>query len=73
MRFQGRTVDRMAADGQRFHERELLEAELAGNVQLAGGHQKPRPQAAVAVDAERLMFFAAIGVAAAGRRSTSGN
>ena len=58
-------IDGMATDGQRLHQRELLEGEGAGDVQLAGRHQEAGPEPAVAVDAESLVFLAAIGVAAA--------
>ena len=53
------------ADAERLDQRELLEGELLRDVQLAGGDGEQRPQAAVAVDAERLVVLAAVGVAAA--------
>ena len=58
-------IDGVTADGQRLHQGELLEGELARDVQLAGRHEEARPQAAVAMDAERLVLLAAVGVAAA--------
>ena len=60
----GGALDGVAADGQRLDEGELLEGELARDVELAGGDEEARPQAAVAVDAERLVLLAAVGVAA---------
>ena len=57
-------VDGVTADGQRLHQGQLLEGQLARDVQLAGRHEELRPQSAVAVDAQRLVLLAAVGVAA---------
>ena len=67
------SIDGVAADGQRLHQGQLFEGELAGDVQLAGRHQEARPQTAVAVNAEGLVLLAAVGDGRAGRRSTSGS
>ena len=58
-------VDGVAADGQRLDQGELLEGERPRDVELAGGHEEAGPQAAVAVDAERLVLLAAVRLAAA--------
>ena len=54
----------MAADGQRLDEGELFVGEFPRDVQLARGDEEARAQSAVAMDAERLMLFATVGVAA---------
>ena len=64
MSLQPGSVDRVTADRQRFHQSELFETELARNVQLSGRHKEARPQAAVAVDAQRLVLLTAIGQSA---------
>ena len=61
---QPRTRDRMAADGERLDQGELIVRQRARHMQLAGWDQKEGPQAAVAVNAERLMFLAAVVAAA---------
>src|ERR1700730_17797624 len=39
-RWGGRTIVGMAADGQRLHQRELIEAKFPRYVQLAGRHEE---------------------------------
>lgn len=55
----------MTADGERFDQGELLEAQLAGDVEFPGGYDEIWPQASIAMDAERLVLFAAVRMAAA--------
>ena len=57
-------VDCVAADGERLDERVLGRREPGRGMELAGGHGEQLPQAAVAVHAERLVVFAAVGEAA---------
>src|SRR5262249_6200151 len=55
------------ADAERFDERELLEGELRGGVELVRWHGEELTHAAVGVDAEALELHAAVGLAAAAR------
>lgn len=55
----------MTADGECFDEGELLEGQIATDMELAGWNNELRPHAAVGVDAEDLEFFAAVRSAAA--------
>ena len=48
----------------RLDERILCMGEIRGGVELAGRHGEEGPQAAVAVDAKRLVMLAAVGEAA---------
>jgi hypothetical protein len=64
VRLQRCAIDCMAADGECLHEGELLERELVGHVEFPRRYDEQRTQTAVAMNAERLMFLAAIGVAA---------
>ena len=66
-------VDRVAADGERLDEGELLEGELRETCSLRAGTMKQRPQAAVAVDAERLDASRSSWCGRGGRRSSSGS
>src|SRR5437879_3363820 len=56
----GSAVGRVAADRERFYERELLEGKLLRDVQLVGRDREQRPKAAIAVDAEHLQRLAAV-------------
>jgi hypothetical protein len=62
-------VHRVAADGQGFHQRQLVGGQAFGGVQLAGGEEEPGAQAAVGVHPEHLEVFAAVGPAAAAGRA----
>src|SRR5436190_21422493 len=55
----------MAADGERFDERKLLEREGRRGMELASRHDKLRPHAAVDVNSQNLQPLAAIWPAAA--------
>ena len=58
-------VDGVAANGEGLDERELVVAELRGNVELARREEQALAHAAVAHHAERLVVFAAVREAAA--------
>jgi hypothetical protein len=62
-------LHRVAADGERFDERELVVAEVVADMEFARGHDPcGLAQAAIDVDAEHLHTGAAVGCAfAAGR------
>jgi hypothetical protein len=55
----------VAADGERFDEGELLEGEIAADVEFSSGDDELRSHAAVGVDAEDLQALAAVGPAVA--------
>ena len=60
---EARPVHRVATDRKRLDERQLLEPQLARDMQLARGDNEPRAQAAVAMHAERLVLLTAIRMA----------
>lgn len=62
-RSQGGTVHGMAADAEGLDQGELVKGEGSGGVQLVGGQKQAFAQAAVAMHAEHLEGFAAIGFA----------
>jgi hypothetical protein len=64
VRFRLAALNGMTADGQRFDQGQLFESKLARDMQFAGGKLEKPLQAAIAMDAESLMMFAAIGMAA---------
>ena len=64
-RLQSRPADGMGADAQRLHERELLEGERLGPVELAQGNLDDLPHPPVHVDAEHFELRAAVGPAPA--------
>lgn len=53
----------MRADAERLDERELLEGELRGGVELVRRHGDELTHAAIGVDAEALELHAAVGLA----------
>src|SRR5438105_8804254 len=59
--------DGVATDHEGLDERELFEAELVRDVQLAGGQNHPLAHAAVAHDAERFVVLATVRVSATAR------
>src|SRR5439155_14701315 len=65
VRLRAGAMDRVAPDGERFDERELLEGQRAGTVELARGQDHPLAHATVAHDAKGLVTLTAIGMASA--------
>src|SRR5205823_15014268 len=59
--------DGVATDHEGLDERELFEAELVRDVQLAGVQNHPLAHAAVAHDAERFVVLATVRVSATAR------
>src|SRR5205085_2501004 len=60
-----RSLDGVASDRQRLHERKLLEGERVGSVQLVRGNENALAHAAVDVYAEDLEIDTAVAFAAA--------
>ena len=70
-RLHRRALDGVRADAERFHQRQLVERQLGGRVQLARGQRELLAHPAVRVDAEHLDGRAGSSACPGGRRYTA--